>query len=212
MTGAVQEHIIGPMLAIYPPPQHLRGDRRRQAEALAAYTKALARFDAPTLAAGWQKVVAEHPFWVWPNPGAIADACRACLPKPPAVSDGEQRRQAAEALADAYTARFMKTTQFAKLAEREGWAPRLREYVRDAAWVQAQLIEGVYPVGFPTNLIPRGERHRPLVETFAEYRGGVMGAVDRGRVRVSVPPDRIRGWKAASGKAAEPAPPPGPGR
>lgn len=60
MTGAVRERIIKPMLAVYPPPQHLRGDAKRQAEALAVYEKALGRFDAATLAAGWGLVAAEH--------------------------------------------------------------------------------------------------------------------------------------------------------
>ena len=56
------------MLALYPPPQHLRGDANKQAAALAAYAVALAGFDDPTLAAGWKVVTAEHQFWVWPQP------------------------------------------------------------------------------------------------------------------------------------------------
>lgn len=195
MSEAVEELIIKPMLAIYPPPQHLRGDCGRQAEALAAYRKALAPFDRATLATGWEHVTAEHPFWVWPNPGAIAEACRRCAPPPPAVSETERARQRAVEMTDAYAARFMKTTQQATLAHAEGWAPQLAEYVREAAWVQAQLICGVRPVGFATILIPADQRGRPAGEAFAAYRESIAGPVERGRIRVTVPPEQVRAWR-----------------
>ncbi len=200
MTEAVRRHIIAPMLALYPPPQHLRGDAVRRAEALAAYSKALSRFDVPTLVAGWEPITAEHRFWVWPNPGVVAEACARCAPPPPTVNDQEMRRQRAEEMADAYALRFMKTTHLAKVATAEGWAGRLRGYVHDAAWVQAQIICGVSPVAFPSGLVPPGHRPSSATEACAEYRESVGGAVERGRVRVSVPAELVREWKRACGQ------------
>ncbi|OWK38947.1 hypothetical protein FRUB_06323 [Fimbriiglobus ruber] len=107
------------------------------------------------------------------------------------------RRQQALALADAYTARFMKTTHLAKLAQVKGWGPPLAEYVREAAWVQAQIIVGVKDIGFATLLIPKERRFRPADECFAAYRETIAGPVERGRIRVTVPPARIREWAAA---------------
>ena len=183
------------MQVLYPPPQHLRRDAKQQAAALAQYTKTLARFDEPTLRAAWQTVIAEHAFWVWPNPGTVAAACLRHMPPPPELSDQEQRRHQALALADAYTARFMKTTHLARLAASEGWAPRLREYVRDAAWVQAQLICGVRAIGFATALVPEEDCHLSAREWFPRYRETIAGAVERGTIRVAIPPTRRREWQ-----------------
>lgn len=195
MSRDVDELIIGPMTALYPAPQHLRADADRRAAALAEYRRALGRFDRATLAAGWAAVAAEHAFWVWPNPGLVSEACRRCAPPPPAVSAEGAKRARAQEMADAYETRFMATTQQAALARSEGWAPELAEYVREAAWVQAQLICGVAAVGYATVLIPREQRARPAREAFAAYRESVEAAVARGRVRVTVPPERVRAWR-----------------
>lgn len=203
MTTAVQTLITGPMLALYPPPQHLRGDAQQQAAALAAYDKALARFDAATLAAGWELVTAKHQFWVWPNPGTLAEACRRCEPPRPAASDQGERRQRADAMAETYAAKFMRSTHLAKLAQAEGWAGRLAEYVRDAAWVQAQLICGLSRVSFASSLVPAECRHLSAGEFIAGYRESVAGVLGRGVVRVTVPPSRIRGWKSCHAGSAD---------
>lgn len=195
MSEEVEELVIGPMLALYPPPTHLRGDAARRAAALAEYRRTLDRFDRATLAAGWERVVAEHQFWVWPNPGVVVDACRRSQPPPPAVSESDRRQRQAVEMTDAYTARFLKTTHVAALARAEGWEPRLAEYVREAAWVQAQLLCGVRPVGFAAILIPADSRGRSAGDVFAAYRETIAGAVERGRIRVTVPPAVIRGWK-----------------
>lgn len=42
----------------------------------------------------------------------------------------------------AYTKRFMQTTTAAMRAREGGYEVELKGYVREAAWVQAQLIEG----------------------------------------------------------------------
>ena len=186
------------MLALYPPPHHLRGDAKKQTEALAAYAKALAAFDGPTLAAGWELVTAEHQFWVWPNPGVVVEACRRCAPPPPAVGDQESRRLRADALADDYAARFMRTTHLAKLAAAGGWAAGLRAHVRAAAWVQAQIICGVRGIGFPSELVPVESRGQSAQECFETYKKAVAGPLARGRIRVTVPPSLAREWSRAA--------------
>jgi hypothetical protein len=91
-------------------------------------------------------------------------------------------------MAEAYTARYMKTSQVAKLARREGWAGRLREYVTDVAWVQAQLICRVENVGWNARLAEDLGRFSSSAEAVAAYRPTALKAVERGQVRVTVPP------------------------
>lgn len=189
------------MQAIFPPPLHLRQDAQRRAAALAAYADALADFDAATLAAGWRTVVAQHAFWCWPSAGTIAEACRHFAPPPPAGGEQEKLRQQAEAMTATYTARFMKANHVARLARAEGWEPKLGEYVRDAANVQAQLICGVRGVSFASTLVPPEQRHLSAADFFAGYRETVAAAVERGLIRVTVPPARLREWKGAAGAA-----------
>ena len=104
-------------------------------------------------------------------------------------------------MADAYTARFMKTTHVARLAKAEGWDLKLGEYVRDAASVQAQLICGVRGVSFAATLVPTEDRHLSAREFFAGYRDTIAGAVERGRIRVAVPTARLREWRDKAGAA-----------
>ncbi len=206
MTRAVQDLILKPMQAIFPPPLHLRQDAQRRAAALAAYADALADFDAATLASAWMAVVAQHTFWCWPSAGTIAEACRRFAPPPPAGGEQEKLGQQAEAMADAYTARFMKTTHVARLARAGGWDAKLAEFVRDAANVQGQLICGVRGVSFASTLVPPEQRHLSAAEFFAGYRETVAAAVECGRIRVTVPPARLREWKAALGAAGQDRP------
>jgi hypothetical protein len=92
----------------------------------------------------------------------------------------------------------MKTSQVAKLARKEGWISHLREYVTDAAWVQAQLIVGVHHIGWNTQLSKEVGRFRSSAEAFDAYRETVRVPVESGHVRVSVPRNRIREWKEQS--------------
>ena len=121
MTLVVQEVIIRPMTELYLPPLHLRGNAEARARALDAYDKALAGFDRDTLQQAWKTVVAQQTYWVWPNPGVIAEACRHCQPRPKPTNEEEKRREQALDMAEAYTARYMKTSRLAKLARQEGW-------------------------------------------------------------------------------------------
>ena len=195
MTDAVRDIILKPMQELYLPPLHLRHDVDAQARALAAYETALAAFDRDTLQRAWEHVVAHQSYWVWPSCGTIAEACRQCRPRPEPPSDEEQRKEKASRMADAYAARFMKTSHLAKLAAREGWSGRLREYVTDAAHVQAQLLCGVRDVSFSTNLIADRSRFHSSREAFAAYRKTIDTTVQSGSINVPIPPDRIRRWQ-----------------
>jgi hypothetical protein len=195
MINAVRNVILEPMLALYPPPSHLRHDEQAQQRALAAYEKALAGFDRATLERAWEKVVARQAGWVWPNPRTIVDACRQCQPRPTPPSDQEQRQQHALDLAEAYTAQFMKTSYLARLARQEGWAGPLRDYVADAAWVQAQLLAQVKRIGWNARLADGLGPFRSSQEAFAAYRQTISAAIKDGEIHVRVPRSRICSWK-----------------
>lgn len=201
MTQTVRDIVLGPMTELYLPPLHLRRDAQAQARALAAYEQALAGFDRDALQKGWDKVVAGQTYWVWPNPGTIAEACRQCAKRSLPTGEEEQRRQQALDLAEAYTARYLKTSHLAKLARREGWSGRLREYVADAAWVQAQLIAGVRHLGWNACLAEDFGPFRSSQQAFEEYRQTIEPAIERGQIRVAVPKSRIRQWRF--GQAAQ---------
>jgi hypothetical protein len=211
MTDAVRQAILEPMLQLYLPPLHLRADAQAQALALALYEQALAPFDRGTLERAWQQVVAHHAFWVWPNPGLIAEACRHCESRPRPPSDEEQRQAQALELAEAYTTRYLKTSQLAKLAKREGWAGWLRDYVAAAAWVQAQLICRVRNIGWDGRLAQDLGRFHSSGDAFEAYRQTIIKPVERGQIRVHVPPSRIHRWKVEAVEAADrPQPTDGP--
>jgi hypothetical protein len=195
MTQSDAQALIARMVERYPPPQHLRGQPEAQAAVLADYEQALAPFDADTLAKGWAKVVSEHAFWVWPNPGTMAEACRHCQPKPPPPTQQEQRRAKALEMADAYTARYCKRSHLAKLAKQEGWMPKLHEYVAAAAWLQAQLICQVQPIGWDKLLLPDADRYRSSQAAFEALRQTIAPQIEKGTIRVHIPPARIRQWK-----------------
>jgi hypothetical protein len=210
MTEAVREYVLDRMVQLYPPPTHLRGDEAQTNAALAEYERVLAPFDRETLARAWDKVVAEHSFWVWPNPGLFAEACRQFAPKPTAPSEKEQRRQQALELADHYTHRYMKMSHLAQLARAEGFEPELLAYVQAASWVQAQLIAGVRDIGWDSVLVPDAHAYGSAREAFAAYRQSIARTVEQGRISVRVPPSIVRAWKAECRRG--PASPPDPAR
>jgi hypothetical protein len=195
MADAVRDLILKPMQELYLPPLHLRHDADAQARALAAYETALASFDADTLQSAWQNVVARQTYWIWPACGSIVEACRQCQPKPSPTSEDERRKVKAFHMADDYATDFMKTSHLAQLAAREGWSGRLREYVTDAAYVQAQLLCRVRNVSFSTNLIEGSARFHSSRQALTAYRKTIDSAVQSGSIDVRIPPPRIRQWQ-----------------
>jgi hypothetical protein len=194
MTQAVREVIITPMVELYLPPLHLRADPAARIRALDAYEKALAPFDRDTLQRAWEMVVAQQTFWVWPNPGVIVEACRQCQPKPKPPSVEDQPRTKALKMAEEYVCKYMRTSQLAKLGTREGWEWHLRKYVMDAAFVQAQILCGTDHIAWNIHLADELGDFASSQQAFVEYRKTIDNAVERGKIRVTVPRVRIRQW------------------
>ena len=136
----VTRAILRPMRKLYPPPRHLRADEDDLDSALREYRRALGRFDQDVLEKAWERVVAGHEIWCWTKVGVFVKAAAQVhreMHPPGAV---EPWVEEATALTDAYVKRFMKTSQTAVRAREGGYEPELKEYVREAAWVQGQMI------------------------------------------------------------------------
>jgi hypothetical protein len=209
----VEEAVIRPMQRAYSPPRHLRyydaDDPGARDEALRQYYDALAGYDRDTLHRAWQKVRAEHEYNVWPTPAKLVQAAELCLPRPRPPSETEQKRQRAWERAEAYADQFMKRRQLAKVARRDGWAGELRGYVQAAAWVQAQLMEGLEKEGIslPSELSRAGS-YRSSREALVACQEAFAGPVAAGEIDVQVPTGHIEQWKR---QAAERRPmPPNP--
>ena len=72
----VDEAIIDPMVAIFPPPMHVRGCHEAALLLLDVYRKVLAGYPRAVLEQAWTKVAAENTYWIWPRPADIVQACR----------------------------------------------------------------------------------------------------------------------------------------
>jgi hypothetical protein len=207
----IEEVVLRPMQRTFLPPRHLRyhnpDDPDAKEEALEQYYQALAAYDRETLEKAWRKVRAEHDFSIWPTPAKLVQAAELFLPRPRPPSEAEQRRQRAWESAEEYANRFMKRRQLAKLARRDGWAGRLRVYVQGAAWVQAQLIEGLEKegIGLPTELTHAGA-FRSSGEALSHFQKAFRRQVEEGEIDVSVPKGLVEHWKQEAAVRG-PAPP-----
>ena len=100
--------------------------------------------------------------------------------------------------AHAYTKRFMQTTTAAVRSREGGYEAELKGYVREAAWVQAQLIEGREGIGYSSHVLfgPQPDR-KEMAEFFEKARAQAA----TGHIRVHVPAGKVEAWKGA-GQAA----------
>ena len=88
----------------------------------------------------------------------------------------------------------------------EGWTRDLEAYVREAAFIQAQLIAGVSNVQF-TNLVVPTAGYTSAREAFQAWRHGINEQVMAGRIDVAVPTGKIQEWREqAIWRAANPPP------
>jgi hypothetical protein len=186
----VEDAVIKPMRAMYPAPLHLRHDAEAERLTLDTYRRGLARFERPVLERAWQRVAERNDYWTWPKLSELARACGECQKKAEATEPpAEPWAEKAASLVYAYRKRFMETSQTATRAKTEGWAEQLRQYVDEAAWVQAQYLCGRKDVGYSsTVLVGRGE---PSAEFFERARDQAV----RGFIRVSVPPSMAEDWR-----------------
>lgn len=205
---AVEEAILRPMRAIYPPPVHLRGDPDALRLALDTYRRGLARFERPVLEAAWQLAAEGNEYWTWPKLSDLIGHAQE-------IKRQEQRRngtgrpasderiEQAVALSDAYTRSFMKSSRLAGRSKAEGWERQLRAYVQEAAWVQAEFICGVPAVGYSATLFNyphiSAEECREQAETFLT---AAREQAEKGHIRVHVPPRMVQQWTAGAAKGS----------
>lgn len=196
----VEEVVLRPMQRVYLPPRHLRhhdtDDPDAKEEALEQYHQALAGYDRAALQKAWQRVRAEHDFSIWPTPAKLVQAAELSLPRQRPPSEAELRQQHAMDRAEEYATNFMKRRKVARLAREEGWAGRLRAYVHAAAWVQAQLIDGLDREGvtLPADLT-RHAGCRSTKEALAWCREAFAAQADAGEIDVRVPERLAAEWK-----------------
>ena len=191
----VEVAIIQPMVATLPAPLHIRGDPAAIEALLNVYRRALDRFDRAVLDKAWQKAAEEQDFWMWPMPEALVKAAEhfhnLAHPFDPRESDAWVER--ANDAAHAYTKRFMQTTTAAVRSREGGYEAELKGYVREAAWVQAQLIEGREGVGYSSHVLfgPQPDR-KEMAEFFEKARA----QANTGHIRLYVPAAKIGVWQA----------------
>lgn len=183
--------IIGPMTAVYPIPQHLRGDGAAVRLALDTYRRGLARYDRPTLQQAWQWTAERNEFWTWPKLSDFVRACEEVREQAGrgAVKPVDDRVERAAQLAAEYTSRFMGRSRLAERAVADGWAERLNVYVAEAAWVQAQMIVGCSPVGYSAVVLggyPTLSRDEQR-ERLADFLTRCREQAEKGHIRVHVP-------------------------
>jgi hypothetical protein len=191
----VEEAVLRPMQALYPPPVHLRGSEEAVRAALDAYRRGLGRFPRPALEAAWQRVAEANAFWTWPKLSELIRACEECQRRQAAGQD--ERIESANERAYAYTKRFMQTSQLASRARSEGWEAPLKRYVDAAAWVQGQLLAGCAGVGYSAHDLfdyTKISREEFEVRRDAFFEKAREQAA-RGHIRVSVPPHMVERWK-----------------
>lgn len=204
----VEEAVIKPMQALYPPPHHLRRNPEALQLALNTYRRALRRFDRPVLTQAWQRVAEQNEYWTWPKLSDLVRACERCEREahPPGIqSEGESWVEKATALADAYTRRFMEKSQTAQRARDEGWDGALKTYVREAAWVQAQYLVGSPHIGYSAADLfgYPGVSAAECREQADDFFEKAREQAARGHIRVQVPASMVEYWKRLSGNEKE---------
>lgn len=194
MTAEDVETSIIRRLRLSQPPNYLKGNTEAIDQELDLFRRALACFSRDVLEQAWLEAASRNEYRCWPTCAAILTAAERLQPK---QKPDDAWVEMAQALADAYTRRFMKTSAVAVKA-REGWYEReLKRYVEAAAWVQGQLI--VRPgvgVGFDhAVLFGTGPRDRGAeAEWFAKQREQAT----TGTIKVAVPKCHVEAWRASA--------------
>jgi hypothetical protein len=190
----VDELVIDPMVTRLPPPRHVRDNDAAVEELLDSYRHALCRFNRPTLEEGWRIASARLTVWTWPTPGEVAEACKEALREAAREGDADAWVQHATDLSDQDVRRFMTTSAHAARAREGGYEDKLKQYVRECAWVQAQYICGQEGVGYDHRTIfGTGPRDR---EAEQEWFTRQSEQAEKGSIQVRVPPRHTEGWRA----------------
>jgi hypothetical protein len=94
--------------------------------------------------------------------------------------DLDRRRKEAAAMADRYLKQYCRHSQVAKLAKAEDWIGPLTKFVRESAWVQAQILCRVDPIGWDASLADHLGYFSTSGEAYAAFRQTIAGAIERG--------------------------------
>jgi len=186
--------VIQPMEASFPAPHHVRANRQATETLLNVYRRALERFDRPSLELAWQKTAAENELWTWPMPSELVRAAeRFQHQAQPVRPDAGEWVERAQALADSYVRRFMKTVLAAVRAREGRYEAELRRYVQEASWVQSQLIVGRQRAGYSAAVLfgyPEisPQECREKAEAFIER---AREQPERGFIKVQVPLEMV---------------------
>lgn len=193
-TQDVQKAILEPMTATFAPPKHLLFQPELQERALREYERSLAVFEREVLEQVWRTVCGGHRYKVWPTPATFVKVALALHKNQRTGPPLEAKQTEALALADAYVARYCKTSQLAKQAQRDGWLNELRHYVTEAAWVQAQMLVGIERVSYDSILLRHSDIRSPP-EAIAAFQETVRPHVEAGKIKVNVPAVYLQEWK-----------------
>ena len=72
------------------------------------------------------------------------------------------------------------------------------KFVHELAWVQAQLLCKANPISWDASIARHLGEFHSSADAFAAFRQTIVGAVQRGRIEIRIPPTLIRKWKEQS--------------
>ena len=194
----VQEVVLGPMLDVYMPGQHIRHDHHAQHRALNQYVMALEKYDRPTLERAWSIVRDTHELVVWPTPQQFVEAAKSIQPN--VLGEETLKRQRAEAMKDSKLREYAKNSKLFKQAEREGWGTPLLQYVEEQLWIQSQVLAGCRGVGFEAHLLGTDTKVSSAQEAFDQIRDwlGDRFATERKLIVKPPPAKLLQRWKESA--------------
>lgn len=188
-----------PMRQAFPPPVSLRGSEAMQEAVLDVYRKALQRFPREVLAEAYQMAAERQQYHCWPKCAVILAAAEALMPEQEPVEWVEKVVE----MAHQYTERFMKTSAVAAKAREGGYEARLKRYVMESAYVQAQVIvgrtDGLNYDGVLVAHLPRGEQAEGLDDALSR----AAAQAEKGHIQVRVPTEAVRHWMEQAQQQAE---------
>ena len=205
---AVWTHILKPMQEFFPAPTHIRNDMKALGAALQLYERALMRFDPEVLKAAWPIAAAADELWCWPK---LIDLVKVCQDEEKNFRRRTATREIdlqdqASSLATKYANSYMKRSQVAALARKEGWDQELKSYVFEVACVQAQFMVGIQNVGYPS-LVLKGysaTNGQSPQEQGIDFLKKAKVQAEKGSILVRVPQAYVERCKSmAKGRAAQ---------
>jgi hypothetical protein len=195
----VEECVILPMRAAFPPPTHLRGSDHAQEASLNVYRRALAKFPRDVLERAWQEAAERQDYFMWPRCATILEACERIEKEAGVPVERVEWVEEATRLMDEYGTRYMKTSKEAARARAGGYEGHLRAYVTECAWVQGQLIAGrTDGLGYSSVLFAHAE---DLDATRDEFFEAAAAQARKGVIKVTVPRGLIARWQTEAATA-----------